>query len=84
MYHVGSVEPGTIQLPGNQAAKAGWSEPYTYILLVVGIGLFVALTYVETHGAQWLPVPINSLTNDVCVRLCVIDLAPFGILSFYL
>lgn len=70
----------------NQAGVVGWTVPYTYILLIVGICFFGAFIYVETHIAKYPLVPINMLTKEAVFALSIVGCgwASFGIWVYYL
>ncbi|KAK2623578.1 hypothetical protein QTJ16_007132 [Diplocarpon rosae] len=70
----------------NQAGVVGWTVPYTYILLIVGILFFGAFIYVEKHVAKFPLVPINMLSEEAVYALSIIACgwASFGIWVFYL
>ena len=70
----------------NQAAVVGWQEPYTYALLIVGILLLAAFTYVELRVAKNPLVPLKGMAGEAALALGVIfaGWASFGIWVFYL
>ncbi|CZT10906.1 related to Drug resistance protein YOR378W [Rhynchosporium agropyri] len=69
----------------NQAAVVGWSKPYTYILLVVGMLFFGLFVYIETHFAKDPLVPIESLSREALYALSIIACgwASFGIWVYF-
>jgi len=70
----------------NQAAVVGWQEPYTYVLLVVGILLLVAFAYVEMRVAKAPLVPLRNMAGEAALALGVIAAGwgSFGIWVYYL
>jgi hypothetical protein len=64
----------------------GWSVPYTYILLIVGILFFAAFVYIEIHVAHHPLMPINILSKEAVFALSIIACgwASFGIWVYYL
>lgn len=70
----------------NQAGVVGWTVPYTYILLIVGLLFFGAFIYVETHMAKHPLVPINMLSKEAVFALSIIACGwgSFGIWVYYL
>jgi hypothetical protein len=70
----------------NQAGVVGWTTPYTYILLIVGIFFFAAFIYVEIYVAQYPLVPIKSLSKEAIYALSIIACgwSSFGIWVYYL
>ncbi|CZT44528.1 related to Drug resistance protein YOR378W [Rhynchosporium secalis] len=69
----------------NQAAVVGWSKPYTYILLVVGMLFFGLFVYIETHFAKVPLVLIESLSREALYALSIIACgwASFGIWVYF-
>lgn len=63
----------------NQASVVGWHEPYTYALLIVGIGFIVAFAFTQSHVAA--PVLPNSLWKRKGFSPVVIAMS-FGWMSF--
>lgn len=70
----------------NQAAVVGWTEPYTYALLFVGVLLLAAFAVVEIKYAQNPLVPLNGFKGEAALALGVIAAGwgSFGIWVFYL
>lgn len=69
----------------NQASVVGWHEPYTYALLIVGIGFIVAFAFTQSHVAA--PVLPNSLWKRKGFSPVVIAMSlgwmSFGIFLYY-
>ena len=63
----------------NQASVVGWHEPYTYALLIIGIGFIVAFAFSQSHVAA--PVLPNSLWKRKGFSPVVIAMS-FGWMSF--
>lgn len=70
----------------NQAGVVGWTVPYTYILLIVGILFFGAFLYIERNFARHPLVPIKNLSSEALYALSIIACgwASFGIWLYYL
>ncbi|KUJ18908.1 MFS general substrate transporter [Mollisia scopiformis] len=70
----------------NQAGVVGWTVPYTFILLIVGILFFGAFVYVEVHIAEYPLVPIKMLSKEAMFALSILACgwASFGIWVYYL
>ena len=70
----------------NQAGVVGWSVPYTYILLIVGLIFFGAFLYIERNVARHPLVPVRSLSSEAVYALSIIACgwASFGIWLYYL
>lgn len=63
----------------NQASVVGWQEPYTYVLLIVGIVFIVAFAFSQSHVST--PVLPNSLWTRKGFSPVVTALS-FGWMSF--
>ncbi|KAI9783015.1 MAG: Low affinity NH4+ transporter [Peltula sp. TS41687] len=74
-----------INVAWNQGPSVGWSTPYTYILLIIGILLMLLFAFIETRVKQPL-VPLKALSGETgFILLCVAaGWAGFGIWIFYL
>lgn len=70
----------------NQAAVAGWSEPYVYVCLILGILFFGPFIYIEKRVAKSPLIPFDALTGTVAYVLgCVAcGWASFGIFIYYI
>lgn len=70
----------------NQAAVVGWQEPYTYVLLIVGILLLAAFAFVELRIAKAPLVPLKGMSGEAALALGVVAAGwgSFGIWVFYL
>ena len=70
----------------NQAGVVGWQEPYTYVLLVVGILLLGLLCLVELKYAKKPLLPVASLSRASSLALACIAAgwASFGVWIWYL
>lgn len=69
----------------NQAAGAGWNEPYIYTLLSVGLLLIPVFFWIELRVAEKPLIPFDALSTDVIfVLVCeMCGWAAFGtLLSF--
>lgn len=68
----------------NQAAVVGWSTPYTYALLIIGIAFLVLFFWIEVH-TPYAIVPVSSLTIDAIFVLSCIACgwSSFGVWLFY-
>jgi hypothetical protein len=65
-----------VNVAWNQAPVVGWSTPYTYILLIIGILLIGAFLFVETRVTAAL-VPVNVWNRHMGLMLgCMY--APFS------
>jgi hypothetical protein len=69
----------------NQAPVVGWTTPYTYVTLVIGIVLFGAFIYVEKRAAHPL-LPFGVLTAESIFALACVSAgwSSFGIFVLYL
>ncbi|KAF4611339.1 hypothetical protein G7Y89_g15674 [Cudoniella acicularis] len=69
----------------NQAPVVGWQNPYTYILLIVGILLLGLFGYVELHVSKFPLVPIRDMSPEAGFILACVALgwAGFGIWVYY-
>ncbi|KAJ5175049.1 major facilitator superfamily-domain-containing protein [Penicillium canariense] len=68
----------------NQGAVVGWSTPYTYALLIVGLAFLLLFAWLETRSSH--PVlPTQTLNLDTIFVLTCISCgwASFGIWLFY-
>ncbi|KAI4140177.1 MAG: hypothetical protein L6R39_005915 [Caloplaca ligustica] len=63
----------------NQASVVGWEEPYTYVLLIVGIVLIVAFAFSQSYVSA--PVLPNSLWTRKGF-LPIVTAMAFGWMSF--
>ncbi|CAN6660456.1 low affinity ammonium transporter [Trichomonascus vanleenenianus] len=52
-----------------QAQIVGWTDPYTYILLILGIVFFAAFIYVESHIADQPLIPLSLCPTTTLVTL---------------
>ncbi|PBP15649.1 MFS general substrate transporter, partial [Diplocarpon rosae] len=70
----------------NQAGVVGWTVPYTYTLMIVGMLFFGAFVYVEKYVAKYPLVPINALSEKAVYALSIIACgwASFGIWVYFL
>ena len=68
----------------NQGPTVGWTVPYTYITLVLGIGLFIAFYVIETKADSPL-IPFGVLkANSLFALGCIAaGWASFGIFILY-
>ena len=74
-----------INVAWNQGPSVGWSTPYTYILLIVGILLMLLFALIERRVKQPL-VPLKVLSGETgFILICVAaGWSSFGIWIFYL
>ena len=63
----------------NQAPVAGWTNPYTYALLIVGFIFLALFSYVETCVAKFPLVPFEVMDIDVGFLLACVG---FGWASY--
>ncbi|CAK4026504.1 hypothetical protein D0861_00252 [Lecanosticta acicola] len=70
----------------NQAAVVGWPTVYTYVLLIVGILLFIAFAFVEIKVVKNPLVPLAGFKGEAALALGVIAAGwgSFGVWVFYL
>ncbi len=55
----------------NQAPGFGWSKPYIYVLLIVGVILFPVFFWIELRVAKKPLIPFDALSTDVIfVMIC--------------
>jgi len=68
----------------NQAPVVGWSNPYVYVLLIIGLISLVAFGHIEKR-AKFPLVPFASMTPDIGFILASVACgwAAFGIWVFY-
>jgi MFS family permease len=68
----------------NQAPIVGWSTPYVYILLIIGVLLMVAFVMIELKGANPL-IPLADMSGSTARTLvCVVcGFGTFGIWVYY-
>ncbi|KAJ6019681.1 hypothetical protein N7499_009353 [Penicillium canescens] len=74
-----------VNIAWNQAPIVGWSEPYVYVLLIIGIILILAFFYFEFRVAEHPLIPFHALSRDVSFVLgCVAcGWGSFGIWIYY-
>ncbi|KAJ5690422.1 Drug resistance protein [Penicillium macrosclerotiorum] len=61
-----------VNIAWNQAPVAGWSTPYVYVLLIVGILLIAGFFLVEFRYAEHPLIPFHAFSQDVSFVLgCV-------------
>jgi len=63
----------------------GWTVPYTYVLLIVGVLFFSAFLYIEVHVAQSPLVPVKSLSKKCSFALAIVGCgwSSFGVWVYY-
>ncbi|KAJ5123156.1 Drug resistance protein [Penicillium atrosanguineum] len=54
-----------VNIAWNQAPTAGWSTPYVYVLLVIGLLLIAAFFIVEFRIAEHPLIPFHAFSPDV-------------------
>lgn len=69
----------------NQAPIVGWSTPYIYVLLIIGIATLVLFFWIEKH-ATWPLLPLRQLSTQALYVLACIGAGwgSFGIWVYYL
>lgn len=69
----------------NQAGNVGWTAPYTYVLLIFGVGFLGLFGYVESKVSTFPLVPVEAMSLDTGFLLACIMFgwASFGIWMFY-
>jgi MFS family permease len=74
-----------VNIAWNQAPIVGWSQPYVYVLLIIGIILILSFFYVEFCVSEYPLIPFHALSRDVSFVLgCVAcGWGSFGIWIFY-
>jgi MFS family permease len=74
-----------INFAWNQAPIAGWSNPYVYVLLIVGFIFMGVFAYVESRIAKFPLIPHEVMTADTGFLLSCVALgwASFGIWLYY-
>lgn len=74
-----------VNIAWNQAPIVGWSEPYVYVLLIIGILLIAAFFCVEFWVAEHPLIPFHAFSRDVSFVLgCVAcGWGSFGIWIYY-
>jgi MFS family permease len=77
-----------INVAVNQAALVGWSTPYTYFLLILGITILSIFFFIEFHPSLTSHplIPLATLSLDTCfVLVCIAcGWATFSIWIFYI
>ncbi|KAK5128198.1 MFS multidrug transporter-like protein [Cryomyces antarcticus] len=70
----------------NQAPIVGWSTPYVYALLVVGVLSFIAFIYVQLRVARFPLIPLRGLHKEAGFALACIAAGwgSHGIWIYYL
>lgn len=73
-----------VNLAWNQGPVVGWTNPYTYILLIVGIAILCLFFFIESRAAHPV-VPLKALNMDTAFVLGCIAAgwSSFGIWVFY-
>lgn len=75
-----------INISWNQAPAVGWSQPYIYVILIIGVLVLAAFFFIEARLSRNPLVPFKALTGDVAWILACIACGwgCFGISIFYL
>jgi hypothetical protein len=75
-----------INFAWNQAPIVGWTQPYVYVLLLVGLLFAAVFFYIEWRVAPEPLIPFHAFTPDVSFVLGCIAFgwASFGIWVYYL
>ncbi|ORY30775.1 major facilitator superfamily domain-containing protein [Naematelia encephala] len=68
----------------NQGPLVGWTDPYTYILLIVGVLLLGLFAFIETRSAHPL-IDLKAFSTDTLFSLACISAGwgSFGIWVYY-
>jgi MFS family permease len=74
-----------INFAWNQGPVVGWTTPYTYVLLIIGLVFLGLFAFIQSRASFPL-VPIESLTSDTAFILGCIAAgwSSFGIWMFYI
>lgn len=74
-----------INVAWNQGPIVGWTTPYVYLLLVLGLVILATFFLIETRIAVEPLLPFSSLTSDVSFVLIAVACgwANFGIWVYY-
>ncbi|OZJ04695.1 Drug resistance protein [Bifiguratus adelaidae] len=74
-----------VNVAWNQAPSVGWDDPSVFILLIIGILLFILFAFIETRVTDPL-IPTNLLSGDTGFILACIAAgwSSFGIWVYYL
>ncbi|RYP49618.1 hypothetical protein DL768_004739 [Monosporascus sp. mg162] len=74
-----------INLAWNQAPIAGWSQPYVYVTLIIGLLILAVFFVIEIRYATHPLIPFNTLPSDVSLALGAIACGwgYFGIWVYY-
>ncbi|PYH47021.1 MFS transporter [Aspergillus saccharolyticus JOP 1030-1] len=74
-----------VNIAWNQAPVVGWSQPYVYSLLLVGLLILAGFLTWETRFARHPLIPFHALTPDVSFILACVACgwASFGIWIYY-
>jgi MFS family permease len=69
----------------NQAPVVGWQNPYTYILLIVGLIILGIFGYVELKVSKFPLVPFKDMSADSAFILACVGLgwSGFSVWSFF-
>lgn len=54
-----------INFAWNQASFVGWTEPYVYVLLIIGLLLLPLFFYVEFHVSKYPLLPFDVINSQV-------------------
>ncbi|KAI9832581.1 MAG: hypothetical protein M1826_001531 [Phylliscum demangeonii] len=74
-----------INVAWNQGPIVGWGTPYTYILLLLGLGCMAVFAFVEMRVAAAPLIPLKAFTGETGFVLACLAAgwAAFGIWIFY-
>ena len=74
-----------VNLAWNQAPLVGWSQPYVYIMLILGALFLAAFFIIEIHYATHPLIPFAALTSDVAFTLGAVACGwgCFGVWFYY-
>ena len=69
----------------NQAPIVGWTNPYTYVLLVVGFVSLGLFGYIESHVAKFPLIPFRVMSGDIGFLLACVGFgwASFSVWMYY-
>lgn len=74
-----------INFAWNQASIVGWSTPYVYVVLIIGLALVPAFFYIELRVSSHPLIPFHALSTNVLFVLGCIACgwSCFGIWVYY-
>lgn len=74
-----------VNIAWNQAPVVGWSTPYTYVLLIVGLVVLGGFGYVELRVSKFPLVPFKDMAADSAFILACMALgwSGFSVWTYY-